>query len=99
MAAFVRGSKEGKRKRETWKKFFLRKTKEDFPKTCSMASCENDCELGAHVRIEGRPEVFILPSCKPCYRNKNRYFGYSGQPNWMPIKEGRNLVGVVYSRR
>ena len=40
MAAYVRGSKQGKRRGESWKKFYKRKTKEDFPETCSMAFCE-----------------------------------------------------------
>ena len=99
MAAYVRGSKQGKRRGESWKKYYKRKTRQDFPETCSMEGCENVCELGAHVRIKERPEVFILPSCMPCYRNRNGYFGYNGLQNWSPVKEGRTLVGVGYSRR
>lgn len=99
MAAYVRGSKQGKRRGETWKKFYKRKTED--PETCSMEGCDNAWELGAHVRIKERPEVFILPSCKPCYKTKTSFGSkyYDGHQNWSAVKKGRKLVPVVYSKR
>ena len=65
--SYLAGSREGKPKFLSWKRFWLLHIRNMWPLWCQIAGCYNQATFGAQVKIWAYPGEFILPSCRNCY--------------------------------
>ena len=67
-------SRVGKGFFQSWKKFWLHHTGNNWPIRCQISGCEYQATFGGQVRVLGHPGIFILPSCWDCYE-ENEWLG------------------------
>ncbi len=71
----------------SWKQYWLQKTRRVWPQRCRIFGCTNSAYGGGHVHINGySTEVYIIPMCNPCNNPQNN--------GWMKVNKGALAVKV-----
>ena len=70
----------------SWKKYYIHNGEREWPKTCRIGHCAEPAQGGAHVNIDGKCGIFIVPMCQQHNTPQNQ--------EWMPVKKRTIVVPV-----
>lgn len=57
----------------SWKQHWINASGKPWPKTCSIAGCDNDAEVGAHIINKDVSGEYIVPACKSCNNSTSAF--------------------------
>ena len=72
---------------KSWKEFWTEKTNLQWPANCRVRLCGRSAVHGAHIKISGRTEMYIIPMCASCNSSYNK--------DWMNPNQGTRAA-IVY---
>ena len=61
----------------THKNQWIEETGKEWPSACSTKDCDKEATVGAHVVLEGKEKIHLVPMCKSCN-------GSTSLHNWKP---------------
>ena len=71
---------------KSWKKYYMDGYHREWPETCRVSFCSQPAKGGAHVDVEWKRGVFIVPMCEHHNTAQNH--------DWLPVKKGTTVVRV-----
>ena len=85
----------------SWKKFWKRKSARQWPAECCIWGCKSSPTDGAHVKINGESDYYILPMCHKCNTSKlDQYLRVNANSVAVPVlKEDTDETEKCYKKK
>lgn len=70
---YVRNVEGSSLDKKNWKKYWIKHTKEEYPRTCRAKDCEKDAKATGHMYVRDKDEKYnyLIPICS--HHNSSKY--------------------------